>query len=47
MWWFIAGYIVGGLINVFLFVGAMLKMDKDQYWELYSSHWDQLHKEDQ
>ena len=43
--WFILGYIIGGIINVFLFVYLMLKVeDKQAFIDLYSEKWEEFHK---
>lgn len=44
MLWFIIGYIIGGLVNVFLFAYIMLKTDdKQAFIDLYSEKWEEFH----
>ena len=44
MWQFRSGYIIGGLINVFLFCYLMLKIeDKQAFINLYSEKWEEFH----
>ena len=42
--WFIFGYIIGGLVNVFLFAYLILKIeDKQAFIDLYSEKWEEFH----
>lgn len=44
MLWFIIGYIIGGLVNVFFFSYILLKIeDKQAFIDLYSEKWEEFH----